>query len=61
MNNDIASSFNPNLPRNKQRNQLSKSSNSKKKTAPVSTKKEARKWDDISQSITNHDIDKFDQ
>ncbi len=56
-------SINPNLPRNKlaQRNNPSKSSSSKKKPAPINTKKEARKWNDIDDKITNQDIDKFDQ
>ena len=53
--------FNANLPRNKQRNQPSKSSSSKKKSAPVSKKKEARNWNDIDNNITNQDIDKFDE
>lgn len=55
--------INSNLPRNRmsQRSQLTKSLTTKKKSIPVSTKKEARKWDDIDTNITNHDIDKFDE
>ena len=58
-----SNSINPNLPRNKmsQRSIPSKSSISRKKTVPVNTKKEARRWNEIDSNITNQDIDKFDE